>query len=143
MPQHSALNQRTWLALEDYVLKRTDEDEMKASVFTGPLLRTDDPTYRKIRLPREFWKVAVAVDKETKKLSAAGYLLSHAEKIDGMEAPFGAFRTYQVPIKDIAADSGLDMKHLIKLDVWKDGGEEAVGGRRRKLIMGPEDVQLH
>jgi endonuclease G len=144
VPQHSALNQRTWLSLEDYVLNRTADEDMKACVFTGPILRDDDPPYRKIQLPREFWKVAVAVDKDTKKLSAAGYLLSHAAKIEGLgeEAPFGAFKTYQVPIRDLARDTGLEMKHLIAIDVWKDGGEEAPGRRPYRVVEGPDDVRL-
>ncbi|MBI4951268.1 MAG: DNA/RNA non-specific endonuclease [Myxococcales bacterium] len=141
-PQHEALNQKTWLALEDYVLDRTDAADLRACVFSGPVLKKNDPRYRKIRLPREFWKIAVAFDKESKALSAAGYLLSQAQAIAGLgeEAPFGPFRTYQVPIADIAAKTGLELAHLAAIDAWR-GGEEAPGVRRR-LIEGPDDMRF-
>jgi endonuclease G, mitochondrial len=140
-PQHEALNQRTWLSLEDYVMRRTDEDEMKASVFSGPVLKQNDPRYRDIRLPREYWKVAVAVDKQTKRLSAAGYILSQADDIEPLlEVPFGAFRTYQVRISEISEKTGLDMAHLEAMDAF--GIEESPGAPRRRLIEGPDDVRL-
>jgi endonuclease G len=59
-PQHARLNRRTWLALEDYILSNADNHDLKVSVFTGPVFRADDMTYRgAYRLPAEFWKVVV------------------------------------------------------------------------------------
>jgi endonuclease G, mitochondrial len=74
------------------------------SVFTGPILRDDDPDYRGVvKLPREFWKVVVIVDDETKRLSATGYVLSQGRLIQRLTEAFvyGAFRTSIASSADI------------------------------------------
>ncbi len=106
-PQHSSLNQRTWLSLEDYVLRNADTRDLKVSVFSGPVMRDEDPVYRGVALPQEYWKVVVLVDAASETLSATGYLLSQADYLDDIEFVFGAFRTYQVPISRIAELTGL------------------------------------
>lgn len=118
-PQHEGLNQREWLALEDYVLANARTHKLRVSVFTGPILRDDDPPYRDtVKLPREFWKVAVIIDAETKKLSATGYVLTQGQLIRRLTETFvyGAFRTYQVPISLIQDESGLDFSQLSRHD---------------------------
>ena len=58
-PQHANLNQKIWVDLEDYLLDHAQEDDVRLTVFTGPVFKDDDPTYRGVQLPRRFWKVAV------------------------------------------------------------------------------------
>ncbi|MEQ1841929.1 MAG: DNA/RNA non-specific endonuclease, partial [Verrucomicrobiales bacterium] len=60
-PQHEDLKRKTWLGLEDYVLSHAGENKMLVSVFTGPVFGLDDPVYRSIQLPRQFWKVVAIV----------------------------------------------------------------------------------
>jgi len=60
-PQHERLNQRTWLALDDYLLGNTNNRDMHTSVFTGPVFRDCDVLYRGVRIIEEFWKVVVMV----------------------------------------------------------------------------------
>ncbi|MCK6211599.1 DNA/RNA non-specific endonuclease [Georgenia sp. EYE_87] len=112
-PQHHDFNagQTLWLGLEDYILHNTDTADLLVSVVTGPVLDPDDPPYRGVRLPRQFWKV-VAMVTTAGRLSATGYLLSQAALLDevaeGAEAfSFGAYRTFQVPVRRIAALTGL------------------------------------
>ncbi|GAA4287651.1 DNA/RNA non-specific endonuclease [Georgenia daeguensis] len=112
-PQHHDFNagQTLWLGLEDYILHNTDTADLLVSVVTGPVLDPDDPPYRGVRLPRQFWKV-VAMVTTAGQLSATGYLLSQAALLDevaeGAEAfSFGAYRTFQVPVRRIAALTGL------------------------------------
>ena len=38
-PQHSRLNQREWLRLEEYILDNAATHDLKVSVFTGPVSR--------------------------------------------------------------------------------------------------------
>ena len=114
-PQHEGLNQREWANLEDYVLGNARTHDLMVTVFTGPILRDDDPLYRDVvRLPRDFWKVVVIVDADTKKLSATGYVLTQGELLRRLTETFvyGAFRTYQVPISLIGEQSGLDFSKL-------------------------------
>ncbi|MFV9457108.1 DNA/RNA non-specific endonuclease [Rhodococcus sp. NM-2] len=121
-PQHHSFNagQTLWLGLEDYVLKNADNAGLAVSVVTGPVLAPDDPEYRGVALPRQFWKT-VAMVKQDGGLSVTGYLLSQAalldEFADGEEAfSYGAYRTFQVPVRRIAQLTGLVLDPYIAAD---------------------------
>ncbi|MDQ7805377.1 DNA/RNA non-specific endonuclease [Amycolatopsis sp. A133] len=120
-PQHKDFNQNktTWAGLEDYVLNSADNFDLKVSVVTGPVLAADDDHYRGVRLPRQFWKV-VAMVKDGGALSATAYLLSQEELIRGLEVAagfdYGAYRTYQVPVRRIAELTGLSFGDLPAAD---------------------------
>lgn len=112
-PQHSQLNQRTWLALEDHILDNAATLDFKVSVFSGPIYRDDDPLYRGLTLlPQAFWKVVVMRRTDDQTLSATGYVLSQASLISDLEFAFGEFRTFQVPITQIEEMTGLDFNDL-------------------------------
>lgn len=121
-PQHKDFNQNqtTWAGLEDYILDNADTRDLKATVFTGPVLAADDDPYRGVQLPRQYWKV-VAMIKQNGELSATGYLLSQDHLIDGLEtAPaefsYGAYKTYQVPIQRIEDLTRLSFDTLADAD---------------------------
>ncbi len=120
-PQHKDFNQNktTWAGLEDYVLRNADHFDLKVSVVTGPVLAPDDDRYRGVQLPRQFWKV-VAMVKADGKLSATAYLLSQEALIKGLEVAgefdYGAYRTYQVPVRRIAELTGLSFGELPGVD---------------------------
>jgi endonuclease G len=120
-PQHHAFNagQTLWAGLEDYVLNNADNHDLAVSVFTGPVLADDDDTYRGVRLPRQFWKI-VAMVKAGGELSVTGYLLSQSALIDELPTEeafsYGAYRTFQVPVRGIAALTGLDLTPHIAAD---------------------------
>lgn len=63
VPQVEKLNSGLWSKLESYVVDETNEtDNKRISVFTGPMLKDDDPTYvmdRSFRLPLFFFKIIV------------------------------------------------------------------------------------
>lgn len=119
-PQHKDLNRKDWSSLEDYILDSTKARDLKVSVLTGPVLRKSDHEYRGlVKLPEEFWKVAVLVNADTNELSATGYVLSQGEIIKdltGVAFVFGEFRTYQVQISKIEAVTGLDFGRLRDVD---------------------------
>jgi endonuclease G len=77
-PQHEKLNQQTWAKLEDFLLDAADETNVKMTVFTGPVFADDDPEYRGVQIPRQFWKVAVMKANRANKLVAAAFLQSQA-----------------------------------------------------------------
>jgi endonuclease G len=106
-PQHEDFNQNqtTWAGLEDYILENADNRDFRVTVFTGPVFAADDDQFAGVQLPREFWKVVVMV-KDSGDLSATAYLLSQAELIAGLEVAleefsYGAYRTFQVPVRTI------------------------------------------
>jgi len=135
-PQHAKLNQRTWLSLEDYVLGHADTQDLKVSVFTGPIMADSDMDYRGVKIPREFWKVAVMVNAQTGQLSATGYLLSQADYLGDIEFVYGEFRTYQVALSEIERKTGL----VFDLGLYDPLG--AVEGLPYRELAVPEDLVL-
>lgn len=110
-PQHKDFNQSdvTWQGLENYILDNAIAEKFRVCVFTGPVFRNDDREYLDVKLPREFWKVLVMVNKG--ELSATAYLLSQEKLIQ--DFPTEAFsddrlvKTYQVSIQRIEELTGL------------------------------------
>ena len=137
-PQHGDFNRNAtlWAGLEDYILDHADNEEFKVTVFCGPVLEDDDPEYRGVQLPRQFWKV-VAMAKSPGLLSATAYLLSQESLIEGLEvAPeeftFGAYGTFQVPVAKIEQLTGLDFGALREFDPL--GAAEAAAVTPRKVV---------
>ena len=134
-PQTATLNQSKtlWLGLEDYVLEHAKQYGQRLSVFSGCVFAADDPVYREIAVPRRFFKIAAWA--QAGALAATGYILDQSESLDpilskGARAseipPLGAYRTYQVPISDIAGSTGLQMDALVAADRFAPAG----AGRR-------------
>jgi endonuclease G len=114
-PQHEKFNQRTWLDLEDYILQNSRAHQLKVTVFTGPIYRDDDPEYRGIQLPREYWKI-VAVVTEGRN-SATAYMISQSDLLETLRAfGFGRYKTYQVSIGQIEQLTNLDFGELRQFD---------------------------
>jgi endonuclease G len=120
-PQHHDFNagHTLWAGLENYVLGNADNANMAVSVITGPVLDDDDDRYRGVQLPRQFWKL-VAMVKRSGALSVTGYLLSQAALLDELESDrefsYGAYRTFQVPVRRIAKLTGLGLDPHIAAD---------------------------
>ena len=115
-----------WLGLEDYLQEHAATFDRKLAVFAGPILDPDDPPYRGIQIPLRFWKVVAFVQDGA--LAATGYILDQTPLVHDLDAvlaeaaaagdvpPLGAFRTFQVPIADIAVLAGVDLDQLILVD---------------------------
>ncbi|WP_036729192.1 DNA/RNA non-specific endonuclease [Peptoniphilus mikwangii] len=115
-PQHKNLNQKIWLDLENYILQNAQNHNLKVSVFTGPIFRSDDMIYRgKFKIPAEFWKVAVMI-KDNGEMSATAYLQTQKNMIENLEFAYGEYKTYQVPVARIEEITGLDFGELSKYD---------------------------
>jgi len=140
-PQHKNLNRKIWNDLEDYVYLNLQREDLKVTVFTGPVLAGDDAMFHGVQLPKEFWKVVVML-RDDGHLSATAYLLSQEDMIEGLEFVYGEFRTYQVSIALIEKKTGLDFGGLRTCDP---------AGKRTTLeaaelpaveIRGPQDLAL-
>lgn len=139
-PQLSVFNQRTWLELEDYILANTRRVRERASVFTGPVFRADDPVYRGVAIPLAYWKVVAFVHGDGRP-SATAYLIAQEVDVSGMSLLFGAFRTYQRSILSIAALTGLDFGDLPGFDGFSNE-ERATGETVRQRITGAGDIRV-
>lgn len=140
-PQHKNLNRKTWNDLEDYIYVNLQREDLKVTVFTGPVLAGDDAVFHGVQLPKEFWKVVVML-RDDGKISATAYLLSQEDMVEGLEFVFGEFRTYQVPVAMIERKTGLDFGNLRNFDPrGKRAALEAVE-HTAAVIRGPEDLAL-
>jgi endonuclease G len=140
-PQAADFNQskELWLGLEDYLLGHADAYDRRLTVFTGPVFAGDDPTYRGVRIPRRFWKVAAWADAAGPaaaspddtgaglRLAATAYVLDQTAELDDIDVslraggppPLGPFRTFQVPVADVARLTGLALGELVAADVLR------------------------
>lgn len=142
-PQHKNFNQLTWLDLENYILRNAETFDLKVTVFTGPVFRTDDMLYRGVKIPAEFWKVAVMV-KADGNLSATAYLQTQKNLIRDLEFAFGSYKTYQVAVSNIEILTGLDFGDLRSYDPLRsitevaDDTESAIVN----VINTPSDIRI-
>ncbi|WP_104182275.1 DNA/RNA non-specific endonuclease [Arthrobacter sp. B0490] len=128
-PQAAEFNQglELWLGLETYLLENAADHGRRLIVFTGPIFSDQDPVYRGVEIPLQFFKVAVFL--ETGFLAATGYVVDPTPQLkdlpdvprpgavdDGDAPPLGPFRTFQTPIRDIAKLTELDLAQLIAVD---------------------------
>jgi endonuclease G, mitochondrial len=137
-PQHLKLNRETWKNLEDYILKNTQAEDLKVSVFTGPVFSEKDVAYRGILLPLQFWKMA-AVVKNDGNLSVSAYLLSHKDYLDEVlnqgfigDTGFEEYKTFQIPIRRLQELTNLNLENLYQFDPL----------HHRGLLAGPEFVEI-
>ncbi len=78
--------------------------------------------YRGVEIPLRYFKVAVFLQDGS--LAATGYVVDQTPQLADLDdvpkpgavgedaPPLGPFRTFQVPIRDIAALTGLDLDQL-------------------------------
>ncbi|MFD3443362.1 DNA/RNA non-specific endonuclease [Microbacteriaceae bacterium 4G12] len=123
-PQAAEFNQskELWLGLEDYLLDHAATNDQRLSVFTGVVFGADDEEYRGVRIPRMFWKIAAWADGGA--LATTAYLLDQTPELDRIDLasatadapPLGPYRTYQVPVEEIGALTGLGVEALAGAD---------------------------
>lgn len=132
-PQAADFNQskELWLGLEDHVLAYAESTDQRLAVFTAPVLSSDDPPYRGIRVPRRFWKIAAW--RSAAGLRAVGFVLDQSDLVDTRQGlavpPLAAFRTFQVSIGEIAAEARVEVGPLADADVLTRPGARPAGPR--------------
>lgn len=154
-PQAAKFNQglELWLGLESYLLDNAADNRRRLVIFTGPIFSEADPVYRGVEIPLQYFKVAVFV--ESGALAATGYVVDQSPQLadlpdvprPGAEEdapPLGPFRTFQVPIRDIAGLTGLELAHLIALDRMPIAAAlpSARTGSAWRRLHSPEDLDL-
>ena len=147
-PQHAKLNRVAWKSLEDYILKNTQSEDLKVSVFTGPVFSEDDLDYRGILLPLQFWKMA-AVVKSNGKLSVTAYILSHEDFLDDVmnrgligDTGFEDYKTFQIPLRRLQELTNLYLDDLLQYDPLNAKKRGLVASSDAVEIGGEEDLNL-
>jgi endonuclease G len=104
-PQHKDFNRnaKRWLGLENYAIKNARKNDLKISVFTGPIMTDNDRKLNNVAIPAKYWKIIVMI-KEDGTLSATGYIVQQDDLIEDITVrgfTYEQFQTYQVPINEI------------------------------------------
>lgn len=150
-PQAAEFNQskELWNGLEDHVLAYADSNRLRLSVYTGPVFADNDPLYRGVQIPLQFWKIAAWADPNGV-LAAAGFLLDQTPELDdidlrqisaGSAPPLGPFKTFQVPVLTIADLTGLRFGPLVEADRLP-ASTTALPSHVRIRLRSLEDVRL-
>jgi endonuclease G len=141
-PQHERYNQSSrkglWGNLENLILEQVDVEDIRMSVFAGPLFSEDDLLYRGIRLPREYWKlVAYVVGSD---LRLAAFILSQEPLLSDLEAiNLDPFKLFQVRVADLKARAGIDFGDHGGVDVV-ERPEAAIVPRELEALRVPADL---
>lgn len=114
-PQMDEFNQSgmggVWGRLEDAVFADVNVEDLKVSVFGGPVFRDDDRVFRQIRIPREFWKAIAFV--EAGKLKCKGFLLT--QNLNALETlDLDAFKVFEVGLGEIEERTGVRFATALK-----------------------------
>ncbi|SDD48157.1 DNA/RNA endonuclease G, NUC1 [Geodermatophilus telluris] len=114
-PQLDDFNQSAkhgvWGRLEDAVFADVDVDDLRVSVFGGPVFAADDRSYRGVLLPREYWKVIAFREGGT--LRARAFLLTQAlDRFEVLE--LDEFRVFQVAVGELEARTGLVFPDVLR-----------------------------
>jgi endonuclease G len=120
-PQMQSFNAPIWLGLEDYALQNARQDKMKISVFTGPVLKADDPVRFGVKIPRSFWKVIAFIHDDTGELTTTGYVASQDEQLP--EFVYRDYDTWQRSLSWIEEKAGISFGELTKRDPLSRGVE--------------------
>ncbi len=138
-PQMNDFNQSglggIWGKLEDAVFNDVDVENLKVSVIGGPVFRDDDRTYRKIKIPREFYKVLFyKVDGILK--SKAFLLTQNLDNIESLDLE--SFKVFEISLGEVEQRCNFHFDESIKTFL-----PEIVMGdlNQRKPILSLEEIK--
>jgi endonuclease G len=114
-PQMDNFNQSAlggiWGRLENAVLDEVDVDNLRVTVFGGPVFRSDDRVFRGVKIPREFFKVIAFV--EAGQLKARAFLLT--QNLDQLELlDLNQFKVFQVKLTEVEQRCGFTFPTRLK-----------------------------
>lgn len=127
-----------WGELENAIYEDVDIDHLRVSIFGGPIFKDTDFPYRKVLVPRSFWKIIAYV--EAGELKAKAYVLTQ----DDLEARLESlglepFKLYQVPIAELTKSTGLRFGDLAQADTMPPS-TEAVGAPAVRLVQSRSEI---
>jgi endonuclease G, mitochondrial len=104
-----------WGELENAIYDGVKVEDLRLSVFGGPIFRESDFPYKGILVPRSFWKVIAYV--EQGELKAAAYVLTQ-DDLDTKVPSLGLepFSVYQVSLGELSGMTKLTYASLMEAD---------------------------
>ena len=134
-PQVAKINQSgrkgLWGILEKVVLESGAEAEngktAKISVFNGPIFKADDPVFRGIQVPMDFYKIVLWLT-DSGNLKATAFKLSQIKLVSDIDFEQldidqnTEFKEFQCSIKSLQEDTKIDFSSIIPFDTF-DGSK--------------------
>lgn len=108
-PQMDDFNQSgqagIWGRLENALYEDVDLDNLRCSVFAGPVFHTEDQHYRGYQIPVEYWKLILFT--QGGQLKARAFLLT--QDLDRLQVlmALDEFRVYQLTVAELEERTGL------------------------------------
>ncbi|SDD07780.1 DNA/RNA non-specific endonuclease [Actinokineospora iranica] len=127
-PQMDDFNQSAkaglWGRLEDALFEDVDVDDLRVSVFGGPVFGSDDRVFRGVAIPREFWKVIAFGTAGA--LKASAFLLT--QNLDNLEVlDLDEFRVHQVSVAALEERTRLRFPDALREADTKPATAESTG----------------
>ena len=94
-----------WGRLENALYEDVEIDDLRSSVFAGPVLRDEDQHYRGYQLPIEYWKIILF--EQAGQLTARVLLLAQDLGRLRVLMALDEFRVYQVTVTEAEERTGL------------------------------------
>ena len=120
-PQHDRFNGAArWEKLENAIQDAADENDVKITVFTGPVLDPRDPEIMGVKCPLAFWKVIAYKSGGT--LKSRAFLKWQTDLVDEIRRSFEGLSQLdrveqdQVSVREIAQLTSLDFGPLFAAD---------------------------
>ncbi|HEY9356639.1 MAG TPA: DNA/RNA non-specific endonuclease [Arthrobacter sp.] len=124
-----------WGQLEEAVFADVDVQDLKVSVFGGPVFQDNDREYRGVLLPREYWKILAYVEQGVFRSNA--FLLT--QNLNPFEAlDLDEFRAFQVSTAELEARTGLQFADALR---GADAFAPLPAAGDREPLSGPADIQ--
>jgi endonuclease G len=161
-PQHQNFNQDEWVALEDWVLDKATDFSYRLCIFTGPVLRDNDPVLTDLppelrtaipatgpaQIPAAFWKVIVLRDSEAggEDLSVVAFAMRQSGMWNDKEGRrLLNLKVHQVTLETIEGWTGLDFGDLKSADElgWSESRVRAAADGEAPQwpeVRGPSDI---
>lgn len=145
-PQHKDFNRSAerWKGLEDYALRNARKYDLRLTVFSGCIFKTNDREYNNVQIPGRFWKVIVMA-KEDGNLSATGYIVHQDDLMKDLTTPslfmFEQFKTYQVPLKEIETATKISFG-LTEYDPLQKPTKKGLAIDKPTLVDNYDDIQF-
>lgn len=115
-PQMDDFNQSSqegiWGQLENALYEQVDVEDLKVTVFGGPVFQPEDQVYRGVGLPSEYWKLIAF--KEDGLLKTRAFLLT--QDLDQLRVALALdeFRVYQVSVGELEQRTDLKFAESIQ-----------------------------
>lgn len=141
-PQLDDFNQSTkhglWGELENAIFEDVDVDDLRVSVFGGPIFKDTDFAYRNVLVPRSFWKLIAYAEGGILKTKA--FVLTQ----DDLEARLESlglepFKLYQVSVAHLTTSTGLEFGDLAQADTMPPA-LQAVGAAAVRQIEARSEI---